>query len=162
MGPTIVTTATKMTPRTTTIKTTTKSTFLGCDTIELKLVCIEENNSVSSVAEELNFCKLIHTDVKCSSYDETFITRNDLKHHLNAHVTQREESIKSQTIEFASSVGKLIKKEYSELRKPCMCERFSRINHTKHNWKNSKSSDIITKFERIQVDDGQSYETIWG
>ena len=156
-----------MTPRTTTIKTTTKttttkSTFLGCDTIELNLVCIEENNSVSSVAEELNFCKLFHTDVKCSSYDETFITRNDLKHHLNAHVTQREESIKSQTIEFASSVGKLIKKEYSELRKPCMCERFSRINHTKHNWKNSKSSDIITKFERIQVDDGQSYETIWG
>ena len=48
LGPTIITTATKMTPRTTTtIKTTTKittsttttkTTFLGCDTIELNLV----------------------------------------------------------------------------------------------------------------------------
>ena len=42
----MITTATKMTPITTTIKTTTKttsttttkSTFLGCDTIELNLV----------------------------------------------------------------------------------------------------------------------------
>ena len=50
LGPTIITTATKMTPRTTTtIKTTTKittsttttkTTFLGCDTIELNLVVV--------------------------------------------------------------------------------------------------------------------------
>ena len=50
LEPTIITTATKMTPRTkTTIKTTTKittsttstkTTFLGCDTIELNLVVV--------------------------------------------------------------------------------------------------------------------------
>ena len=50
LGPTIITTATKMTPRTTTtIKTTTKittsttttkTTCLGCDTIELNLVVV--------------------------------------------------------------------------------------------------------------------------
>ena len=78
---------------------------LEADIIDMKKeTCIEENNSVSSLAEELNLCKIIHTDVtkfKSSSCDETFITRNDLKLHLNAHVTQMEENIKSQTIEFA-------------------------------------------------------------
>ena len=119
---------------------------LEADIIDMKKeTCIEENNSVSSLAEELNLCKIIHTDVtkfQCSSCDETFITRNDLKLHLNAHVTQIEENIKSQ-----------------ESRKPCTCKRFCRINHAKHNWKNSKSSDILTKFETIKVDDGQTDKT---
>ena len=33
------------------------------------------------------------------------------------------------------------------------------MDPTKYNWKNSKRSDIITKFERIKVDDGQTDET---
>ena len=33
------------------------------------------------------------------------------------------------------------------------------MDPTKYNWKNSKRSDIITKFERIKVDDGQTDKT---
>ena len=65
-------------------------------------------------------------------------------------LSQIETNIAFQTAIIATSINKLMDKEYSDRRKQCKCKRFCRINHWKHNISKAYSSIVIVKFAEIK------------
>ena len=99
----------------------------------------------------------------------SFLTNIDLKKHVkDTHVEQArsnlfclEKKISSQIKALATSNFRLIQKEIADKHNLCKCRfKFCRIIHTKHNWKKSFVSDIITRFEKVKNQESENEEVV--
>ena len=120
----------------------------------------------SSLADELNLCGVIHSDIEkfdCNFCGEKFVEKSHVKNHIkNVHVKDEkfklmelEKQVSSQMLVLTNSINKIMLREISHKDKPCTCQRgrsriFCNINHQKHNWVKSDSQEIIEKLKDIK------------
>ena len=128
-----------------------------------------EHLTARSLEEELSVCGAdILTAFQCKHCDSNFLSKETLKNHVKeVHVQEAkmnmikvERKIAFQTKMLATSVNNLVKKEFSEIQKPCTCRNFCRISHLKHNWNRSVGNQIIAKFAEIkncESENGEAY-----
>lgn len=122
-----------------------------------------ETNEVptsKSLEEELESCNGmdILSMFPCESCERIFSNNTDMKQHVkDVHIHaarlelfELERKVANQTRIFATSANKVMKKEISKKHEPCTCRKFCNISHSKHNWKKSFSSEIISRFEEFK------------
>jgi DNA repair exonuclease SbcCD ATPase subunit len=120
-----------------------------------------EAKSFHSLAEEFKLCGITNAEsaqFKCKHCDKAFGTKDGLKNHVdNIHkkdtlmkLINMEQKLLNQSAHFTFSVHRLKNMEVSQVQKPCYCNRFCVISHTKHNWRKSVSDDMMKEFSEIK------------
>ena len=130
-----------------------------------------DDNTAKSLEEELNLCgetKLLKS-FQCNYCNLQFLQKTPLKKHVrNVHVLgakmellNLEKKVLDQSVEFTTSIHKLMKLENSDLKQPCLCKgRICSISHMKHNWIKSVSDRFIEKFNEIKTGESENGEVI--
>ena len=72
------------------------------------------------------------------------------KNLLMSNLKQIEYQVVSEKIKLVVKLALLKEKENKE-KNSCQCKYFCRIFHSKHNWKKSKSDEILLRMEESQV-----------
>ena len=129
--------------------------------IELKREIYEKEDNVQSVSEEME--QLIDFKItkpfKCKKCERTFDSRSDLRSHIKIDHEKEEWKLKVQEIErkladqkfdIVSNLYCLKETEIKDSQK-CRCRGFCRINHSKYNWSKSKTDEIISNLEDLNV-----------
>ena len=122
----------------------------------------ESEFTSSSLEEELS-CLSLEKEIlpmfNCKNCEQSFSSRKNLrKHTVNVHMAEEkikllriEDKVSEQTAKLATDLNKLISKECSENRSPCVCRHFCNINHLKHNWNKPASTNILKKFASLKI-----------
>ena len=123
-----------------------------------KLMSIKEN---VSLGDELNMH--ISKTFNCEECGESFDMRSEMKMHVEtvhekvnekklwkAKLKEKEIEVCSQKFKISSEIFSLKEKEIS-LNKICRCKGFCRINHYKHSWSQSKSTNLFEKMLNLNV-----------
>ena len=147
------------------------------DVLQIESGKVDENRmenearSLHSLAEEFNLCGITNAEsakFKCKHCDKAFASKDDLKNHVdNIHkkvtlmkLVNLKQKLLSQSAHFTFSVHRLKKIEVCQVQKPCYCKRYCVISHTKHNWRKSKSDDMMKKFSEIQLSMCSMWENV--
>ena len=136
--------------------------------LEEKNVDLKRSNEITkvngpeiiSLQEELenSSLKVFLKQFKCKTCADKFACFGDLKEHIRnkheevsktkkimgAKLKELEQKISEQQLDVTLKLFSLKEKEIKE-QTTCRCRGFCNINHLKHNWQTSKSSQIISK-----------------